>query len=99
MRANIFHKGSSRIEEDIDLMLERNLNIYWKACFKFFTPILAIVSCTFDVHVYRVSKHFHKSCLKLRSFVSLRSRPTLKSSSARTDIHYGLISLVGLRLP
>jgi hypothetical protein len=35
--------GSKRIADDIALMLNKKLNKFWIICFKFITPILAIV--------------------------------------------------------
>ena len=35
--------GEKRIQADIELMLERKLNIFWIICFKYITPTLAIV--------------------------------------------------------
>lgn len=35
--------GTKRLNEDIKLMLNFELNFFWRICFKFFTPILAIV--------------------------------------------------------
>jgi hypothetical protein len=35
--------GTERLQENIRLMLNKDLNGYWKICFKFFTPVLAII--------------------------------------------------------
>ena len=40
---NNFNLGSKRIAVDIELMLNQKLNKFWIFCFKFITPILAIV--------------------------------------------------------
>lgn len=41
--------GAKRLNEDIKLMLKTELNIFWKLCFKIFTPLLTIVIAVISI--------------------------------------------------
>ena len=48
-----FHTGFNRFSDDINLMLGRRLNIYWKACWMVVSPFVIGITITFNMIYYK----------------------------------------------
>ena len=80
----IYNKGTERIKENIKLMISTDLNIYWRVCFKFFTPVLAIV---------REKSKFYTILKKLKKIIANILDNLLDYNSVEYRSCAGLISI------